>query len=345
MRPLFVDFTTAIERLLHQLLTEASIPYVQIEARTKEIPNFIAKLRRKDSKYEEPLAEVTDLAGVRIVLYYLDDVERVGELIEKQFTLDSENSIDKSAALDPDRFGYLSVHHIVRMSSAREGLPEWKRYAGLCAEVQVRTVLQHAWAAISRKLAYASVREAPRDLQRSLNRLSALLELADDQFLDVRSARDAIEEQYDLEVERGNLDLEVDDSSLESYVREAGLEDRVSQLAREAGSPPARDEPDYMLEAQQQGIRDLLVVLRDQGVDRIAELDQRLDDLWEVIPEFMETVNTHYRVEPERPIVDLPLNWLVLVLLWAFEAPPEQFEKLRYAEELVEVITSTYPRS
>jgi putative GTP pyrophosphokinase len=345
-RRTYLGYTDVLEALFRQLLDREGIPYVQIEGRTKEIPNFVSKLRRKN--YEQPLAEVTDFSGIRLVLYYLDDVERVGQLIAEQFTVDDENSVDKGALMDPDRFGYLSVHYVVQPAAARKTLPEWSEFSDLWAEIQVRTVLQHAWGAISRKLTYASVREAPRDLQRSLNRLSALLELADEQFLDIREARGEIEQQYDREVERGNLDLAVDESSLESYLRESGIDERISILARAAGSPSHRrsDNVEFEEEARQEDLRMVLGVLRNLEIERISELDQRLDDLWSDIPGFMGTVNKKFRRSRDGlPISDSPLNWLVLILLWSFKVPAEQLTEVGYVSDLAAAVTSCYDGS
>lgn len=345
-RPAFSGYTEALESLFPQLLEQAQISYVQVDGRTKDVPNFVNKLQRKGEKYEDPLGEVTDLSGIRIVLYYLDDVERVGRMIEDQFEVDSTNSGDKAASMDPDRFGYLSTHYVVRPSATRSPLPEWREFADLWAEIQVRTVLQHAWGAISRKLAYASVREAPRDLQRNLNRLSALLELADDEFVDIRLAREGIERQYDREVERGNLDLEIDESSLDSYIRESSLEEKISALARAAGSPQRRNEdPARAEERRQEKMSDLLSVLRTLGIDRISQFDERLDGLWDAIPAFMATVNEQYQTAMRRPIADVALNWLVLILFWADEVGPEKFAQFSYAGQLVDAIMSTYRES
>jgi len=44
--------------------------------------------------------------GLRIITYYREDVTRVGEILKKEFQIDATNSVDKAAALDPDRFGY-----------------------------------------------------------------------------------------------------------------------------------------------------------------------------------------------------------------------------------------------
>lgn len=340
-----VAFTTALKALLQQLLNEEEIPYVQIESRTKEVPNFVSKLKRKNEKYRDPLAEVTDLVGLRIVLYYLDDVEKVSELIERQFAVDQDHSVDKKGALDPDRFGYLSVHHVVRLPASRRDLLEWKRFQRFCAEIQVRTVLQHAWAAISRKLAYASLREAPRDLQRNLNRLSALLELADDEFVDIRKAKEAIEKKYDRELERGNLDLEVDESSLDIYLRESGRAEDISALAREAGSPTAAEKAAGYDELGIDGLsgdfRDLLVGLQHGGFERIADVDEMLSRVWEALPDFMAEVNQRYGLDDDgRPLSDDPHNWLTLIALWSIGAPAGRYEDLGYVKPLIEIVTS-----
>lgn len=347
-RAAYLGYTDALESLFRQLLEMEGIPYVQIEGRTKGVSNFVSKLRRKS--YDDPLKEVTDFSGIRLVLYYADDVERVGEMITHQFSVDEENSGDKGALMDPDRFGYLSVHYVVQPSAARNALPEWSGFSDLRAEIQVRTVLQHAWGAISRKLAYASVREAPRDLQRSLNRLSALLELADEEFLDIRRSREAIEQQYDREVENGNLDLAVDESSLDIYLRESGVADRISELARAAGSPSeevkrVRHGEEMVDEIRQEKGRKLLAVLQELGISRISELDQRLSGLWKEVPSFMEAVNEGYADSDDQPISDSSRNWLILILLWSNRAPAGSFSAVGYVQDLIDAVLATYDSS
>ena len=49
-----------------------------------------------------------------------------------------------AARLQAEQFGYQSVHYIIRLATGRTRLPEYEKYRGLTAEVQVRTVLQHA---------------------------------------------------------------------------------------------------------------------------------------------------------------------------------------------------------
>jgi putative GTP pyrophosphokinase len=65
-------------------------------------------------------------------------------------------------------------------------LPGWAKYKGLKAEFQVRTILQHAWDAISHKLDYKPESPMPRQNRRRLARLAGLLELADDEFSNLK---------------------------------------------------------------------------------------------------------------------------------------------------------------
>lgn len=204
--PAYQSFASRLENLIAALLKAEGVRVHFTEARAKTPESFKEKISRPGSSYDDPLNQIPDLVGVRIVLYYQDDVERVGELIKREFeVLEVERShqIDKYS---PDQFGYLSVHHIVRLSVARSGLMEWKSAAGLRAEVQVRTVLQHSWAAISHALQYKREGDVPISLRRKLFRLAGLFELADEEFMELRDARARLAEES-REVVRRNDDM------------------------------------------------------------------------------------------------------------------------------------------
>ena len=98
---------------------------------------------------------MTDITGVRVITYFADQVDEIAKVMEGEFNIDIKNSIDKRDILDPDRFGYLSLHYvIVSLSSARCALAEYRSFSELKAEVQVRSILQHAWAEIEHDLGY-----------------------------------------------------------------------------------------------------------------------------------------------------------------------------------------------
>jgi trimethylamine:corrinoid methyltransferase-like protein len=75
------------------------------------------------------------------------------------------------------------------------------------AEVHVRTVLQHAWAAISHSLQYKKEDDVPAALRRRLNRLAALLELADQEFTTLSAEHRALHQSRDPDMENVQMIL------------------------------------------------------------------------------------------------------------------------------------------
>lgn len=186
VRPQYESFTERLKDLLIFLLREAKIDFHLIEARTKTVKSFEEKITRKKEEYSDPLKEVTDLSGTRIILYYVDDIDKIDEIIRTNFFIDEKNTLDKSKVLKDDQFGYQSYHYIISLNNDRNNLVEWRSYSAYNAELQVRTVLQHAWASISHELQYKRENEIPSTLRRRLFRLASLIELADEEFKSVK---------------------------------------------------------------------------------------------------------------------------------------------------------------
>lgn len=218
-RPLYEALVLRLDDLLKNLLEGGEIEVAQIEGRAKTIESFGEKIRRKGS-YADPLSDMTDLVGFRIITYTVNDVVRVGELLTSEFAVDEDRSVVKPELPDPDRFGYVSTHYVLKVCPPRSRLPEWISFEQLVFEVQLRTVLQHAWAAIDHKLNYKTRKEIPVDLQRRLFSVSALLEVADGQLDLVEREAKNLSREYGQEIERGNLDtLAIDAASVDVYLR------------------------------------------------------------------------------------------------------------------------------
>ncbi|OMF43529.1 GTP pyrophosphokinase [Paenibacillus peoriae] len=173
--------------LLEDLLELQGIDCHVVESRAKELNSFLEKIDRKN--YSDPFNEITDFVGVRIILYYLSDIERVGEILNSQFIVDKSHSVIKKEILKPNEFGYVSDHYVISLDEERKSLIEWKLFRKLKIEVQVRTVLQHAWASISHLVEYKSENENSVELKRKLYRLAGLIELADEEFQDIRKKK------------------------------------------------------------------------------------------------------------------------------------------------------------
>lgn len=185
MHGIHEDFCKELASLISRILHARSLVVHSISSRKKEKQSFANKISKKGSAYQK-ISDVTDIIGIRIITYFADQVDLIAELIEKEFDIDVSNSIDKRASLDPDRFGYLSLHYVVSLPKSRLALTENRRFDGLKAEIQVRSILQHAWAEIEHDLGYKSNGEIPISVKRQFARLSGLLELGDKEFIDIR---------------------------------------------------------------------------------------------------------------------------------------------------------------
>src|SRR5688572_15943737 len=130
---IYSDLTQKLEALIAVILEQRKVNVHSVTARLKSRDSLLKKISRPNSSYTS-LSDITDVAGIRITTFFSDDVDRVAEIIEQEFDVDSAHSIDKRAVLDPDRFGYLSLHHVISLSQARCNLVEYRRFQVLKSE-------------------------------------------------------------------------------------------------------------------------------------------------------------------------------------------------------------------
>jgi ppGpp synthetase/RelA/SpoT-type nucleotidyltranferase len=181
------ELSLRVKDLLDRLLDERGIRVHSVATRVKERASLERKVRRHDPPYVS-LDDITDLVGARVITYFPDEVDSVGSLIDAQFDVDRANSRDLRATIEPDRFGYVSLQYVVSVSPARAALPEWHRFSGTRFEIQVRSILQHAWAEIEHDRGYHVESDVPKPMRRRWSRLAALLEVADSEFVALRDA-------------------------------------------------------------------------------------------------------------------------------------------------------------
>jgi putative GTP pyrophosphokinase len=170
-----------LEQLLREILSSRGIQVHSITSRPKGRRSLAGKLAKDDANYEG-LADLTDLVGLRVTTYFAEDVDRVADAIAEEFDIDLNNSIDKRRSLAADRFGYLSLHHVLSLRESRCELTEYKAFKGVKVELQTRSILQHAWAEIEHDLGYKSEIEVPQHIRRRFALVAGLLELADREF-------------------------------------------------------------------------------------------------------------------------------------------------------------------
>ena len=305
LRPKVEQFADRLAGLLNTLLDEERVSIYSVEHRAKKTESLRAKISRPDKSYDDPLREIPDLCGLRIICYHLEDTDRIEQLIRKQFVVNEDESEDKLATLDVNEFGYLSIHLVVSLSPERKHLAEWKKFGDLHAEIQVRTVLQHSWAAISHALQYKKEVEVPRSLRRRLHRLSGLLELADEQFLSLRKDHKKLEESVSGTSDTGLDALKVDRISILEFLARSDLAHCIRDSANQAGfTVKTMLWDDYTPRVAQ--------LCEHLGITTIGEMRHALEQVMPLHKEFFEQAR---RLAHGPWAADVP--FLVLILLVA----------------------------
>ncbi|MBR3285753.1 MAG: hypothetical protein IKI70_05705 [Bacteroidales bacterium] len=206
--PNFLEQQKVVRSVLNDAFSKAGIVIANIESRVKTYESLEGKLRLKGSKYHS-LEDITDILGFRIITFYIDDVDKVASVVERLFQIDWENSVDKRKLLEIDSFGYLSLHYICSYDSFPFRF-----------EVQMRTLLQHAWANMDHDTGYKSGVEVPRRYLRSMSRLASLLELVDEEFSKIRIELTDYKRRVQSLVASGNLDeVPLDGDTFRSYLQ------------------------------------------------------------------------------------------------------------------------------
>ena len=211
-----------IQGLLRELLDAKEIEYHEVTCRIKDEESLIKKIKGKDkynNKYNK-LADITDIIGLRVITYYSDDIDKVAKLIEENFEVDEKNSIDKRKVLEPEKFGYLSLHYIAKLNKERLKFPEYKSCKNYKFEIQIRSILQHAWAEIEHDLGYKNDIKTPRDIRRDFSRLAGLLEIADKEFVNIRNQISEYKDSIEKKIKKKEETIYIDKISMEAYIND-----------------------------------------------------------------------------------------------------------------------------
>jgi ppGpp synthetase/RelA/SpoT-type nucleotidyltranferase len=197
----FADAKNAYIRIISSLIKRFDVGEVtKIEGRVKDKEECIKKFHRKyQSKLEadeqpyEIKDYISDLIGIRIVCLYEDQISVVSELLQRHFKI--LDVTDKISAVESteDSFGYKGLHMDLALNDEMASRPKYLPYLDLSFEVQIRSLIQDAWSLLDHKIKYK--KSIPIDLKRRINVLSALFELADREFKEIRNATTELMQQ------------------------------------------------------------------------------------------------------------------------------------------------------
>jgi ppGpp synthetase/RelA/SpoT-type nucleotidyltranferase len=236
-RAFYVELAHGIQTIVQQCLVHRKIKVHSVEYRAKDASSFEIKAGAPSiddptvPKYNDPARQITDLAGVRVITFFPATLDDIDDVLEEEFEI-VERSDKGAVLLEQERFGYQSIHYLVKIRSQRADLPEYERFRDAIIEIQVRTILQHAWAEIEHDIQYKSPDVIPMEIRRRFMALAGLLELADREFQAIQNADVEITEKARASVEEGDLNVEITPSALKTYLdRRLGADGRIASFS------------------------------------------------------------------------------------------------------------------
>jgi ppGpp synthetase/RelA/SpoT-type nucleotidyltranferase len=274
----FAHLSKETVRLIETILNEKKIGIYDVKTRVK--------LRDKlESKYCKPekiykcLDDIPDVVGLRIITYYSDQIDRIAEIIEREFA--QLNPMDDKRIGKPESFGYSALHMDCRYSAKRLESTEYKRFAGERFEIQITTVLGHAWAEMHH--AWYDSSDTPTEEERRFLRLAAVLELAEQEFLEIRRKKEQREHAVSLQVAVAaeSPEIPITPESLKAYIEQKDIVGELdTRLATMFGSKNAMSPDEAFLIA-------LSTLVNGVGVSSIQKLESKISASGDAVIEFV----------------------------------------------------------
>ncbi|WP_161499369.1 nucleotidyltransferase family protein [Flavipsychrobacter stenotrophus] len=168
-------FMMKMEELVKEIIIQNNVPYYRIES-------------RMDHQHSSS-GENIYIPVIRVITYFEDSVSKISEIVGSEFDVMNERSKDKKK-IKLDSFSYKHIQLTAGLKPARQELIEYRRSGTKKFEIHVCSMLQDAWAGIEKELGYDNA-TFPEEMKRDFYRVGALLEMADLEFLKIRSQLNA----------------------------------------------------------------------------------------------------------------------------------------------------------
>lgn len=195
--PIFTHILSAVETKIKNELKLISMP--TYKSRVKSFKSYYQKLLRIKPKTlgKEQLPALTDLLGIRVICPFLEDIQQVITQVSNLFSVIEVEQ--KGADRTFMEFGYESVHVLIEIpEEIKKNISDCQLPSELVCEIQIRTILQDAWAEVEHELIYKS-EFSPFDLplRRKLASMNASLSLADIVFQEIRDYQNKLNQELD----------------------------------------------------------------------------------------------------------------------------------------------------
>lgn len=204
--------------------------------RIKEEWSFVSKCLYRNKNYKDPMIDVEDKIGTRVVLLKSSDVYECAQLLlnHKGWHVKTTKNLKELIEDKPKEFDYQSVHLVVWPMAQSDFKCDPNN---LTCEIQLRTLLQHAFAEISHDSTYKGPYKNDKEIIRYLSKSIALMEVTDDYFLDIfEMISDETRKFANFHKELVKLYLQFD-SSFDANKRDIELVDLIFKLLNKQDVP------------------------------------------------------------------------------------------------------------
>ncbi len=227
-------------------------PIEDVTGRVKTVASIIEKANRRNIPLDKALDVLEDIAGIRIICRFVDDIQEVIELIRKRDGKDMEILEEEDYITNTKTSGYRSYHITISYPMFVQG-----EYKKIKCELQIRTLAMNFWATIEHSLRYKFDRNVPSEIK---NRLKVCAEAA-----------------YKLDEEMDKIKDELMESQQFMESREQLINKIIHNIHELYNSPNVKNKNEYNYQ--------FINLYQEGNIDKLREFNAELETLLKDIGE------------------------------------------------------------
>ncbi|MFX1365952.1 MAG: hypothetical protein ACFFCE_08265 [Promethearchaeota archaeon] len=214
LRPLYEEYSKVIETILENIVQGCSSEYI-IQNRVKTISSFANKLLNPDVKYSDPIAEINDLCGVRIILPNVNEMDVVIQAIRDIFLTSIGSTSDGFKKIKENQYPEHYQIYTIQLDPDlklydRLNLDIQDKFFNFKSEVQIGTYISHGWAANQYKIFNQYEFEVPKLYEQELTRVRSLLSIEDNALNELVDKMQHYESVYGAYMSNEKIKSEID---------------------------------------------------------------------------------------------------------------------------------------
>ncbi len=156
-------------------------PFEEVHGRVKSISSILDKANRKNIPSDKIFDEIWDIAGIRIICRFVEDIERVANIIRQRGGYDLDVIEEEDYITNTKESGYRSYHMTIKYKMVTiDGVKE------LPMEIQIRTMAMNFWASIEHSLRYKYSGNLPDELKERLRSCADAAFMLDKEMATIR---------------------------------------------------------------------------------------------------------------------------------------------------------------